>query len=656
MRYLVSVEIGPVVDIIAAARKTRDHWYGSWMLSEIAKAIALAAAKHDICNGTSSLVAPAADEKKLADVHFAMGDELKLITKEGVSEPQVRKLADALRSAANDKYRDLANDSKEYVTGRLKGGATGIDAAQWNGQVAKEVRAGTAGDPIEVYVAWTPYRERNSQAEEKAVDKKEGDPDKDENPHQVSLRELSWLMAARTACRNFGPSTSREIDGRMKSSLDGRRDSLVGKDTRAGTRRATDEGPNPLRLMGGEQLDALGLVKRLALIPTPASNDGETQRFGKRRNYPSTARLAADPWIRGVANRQADQFSQLINCCNALARTGSGGDSFLGRMSTGENDFPTYPQFKAFPFEGAVLFETRHPQFLDEAGENEPPEWSDYCEQLRKLTRVPGVGEPGAYYAAIVADGDGVGNALSTCKSIEDHQRFSRALSDFATSMRELVESYHGSLIFAAGEDVSAFLPVDQVLPCCDAMRRQFTQMMEDAGFTGLTLSVGVAIGHFMDALDATLESAREMEGRAKRKPKNQIAIRYASRGGAPVACVYSWADAPLTKFNTWVDLLQNGDLPHKVAYELRRLAEFYDVSIQAEQKKGDGSSERILRVVAAMKADALRALGRKQSTAEAEEHMQIGNLADPSALRNLAATIVIAEQIAKAKRQASGE
>lgn len=635
MRYLVSVEIGPVVDIIAAARKTRDHWYGSWMLSEIAKAIALAAAKHDTCNGTGSLVAPAADEKKLADVHFAMGDELKLITKEGVSEPQVRELADALRNAANDKYRDLANDSKAYVTGRLKGGETGIDAAQWKGQVTEEILDETVGDPIEVYVAWTPYRD---------------------DAHQACLSELSWLMAARTACRNFGPSTSREIDGRMKSSLDGRRDSLVGKDTRTGTRRAVDEGPNPLRLMGGEQLDALGLVKRLALIPTPASNDGETQRFGKRRNYPSTARLAADPWIRGVANRQADQFAQLINCCNALARTGSGGDSFLGRMSTGESDFPTYPQFKAFPFEGAVLFETRHPQFLDEADENEPPSWSDYCEQLRKLTRAPGVGEPGAYYAAIVADGDGVGNALSTCESIEDHQRFSRALSDFATSMRELVESYHGSLIFAAGEDVSAFLPVDQVLPCCDAMRRQFTEMMEGAGFTGLTLSVGVAIGHFMDALDATLESAREMEGRAKADNKNQIAIRYSSRGGAPVDCVYSWSVEPLTKFNTWVELLQSGGLPHKVAYELRRLAEFYEVSFQAEQKKGEGSKERISRVVAAMKADAFRALGRKQSTAEAEEHMQIGTLADPSALRNLAATIVIAEQIAKAKRQASGE
>ena len=41
MKYLVSVALGPVQDFIAAARKTRDLYAGSWVLSEISKAAAL---------------------------------------------------------------------------------------------------------------------------------------------------------------------------------------------------------------------------------------------------------------------------------------------------------------------------------------------------------------------------------------------------------------------------------------------------------------------------------------------------------------------------------------------------------------------------------------------------------------------------------------
>ncbi len=40
--HLIALSIGPVQDFIAAARRTRDLWFGSHMLSEIAKAAALA--------------------------------------------------------------------------------------------------------------------------------------------------------------------------------------------------------------------------------------------------------------------------------------------------------------------------------------------------------------------------------------------------------------------------------------------------------------------------------------------------------------------------------------------------------------------------------------------------------------------------------------
>ena len=39
-KYLISIAIGPVQDFIASARRSRDLWFGSWLLSELSKTAA----------------------------------------------------------------------------------------------------------------------------------------------------------------------------------------------------------------------------------------------------------------------------------------------------------------------------------------------------------------------------------------------------------------------------------------------------------------------------------------------------------------------------------------------------------------------------------------------------------------------------------------
>lgn len=38
MSYLLAISIGPVQEFIATARRSRDLWFGSWLLSELSKA------------------------------------------------------------------------------------------------------------------------------------------------------------------------------------------------------------------------------------------------------------------------------------------------------------------------------------------------------------------------------------------------------------------------------------------------------------------------------------------------------------------------------------------------------------------------------------------------------------------------------------------
>jgi CRISPR-associated protein Cmr2 len=40
-QHLWIISIGPVQEFIASARRSRDLWFGSWLLSELSKAAAL---------------------------------------------------------------------------------------------------------------------------------------------------------------------------------------------------------------------------------------------------------------------------------------------------------------------------------------------------------------------------------------------------------------------------------------------------------------------------------------------------------------------------------------------------------------------------------------------------------------------------------------
>src|SRR5437016_2992527 len=58
MKHLLSISIGPVQDFIATARRSRDLWFGSWLLSELSKAAALAIVQNS-GGDLESLVFPA---------------------------------------------------------------------------------------------------------------------------------------------------------------------------------------------------------------------------------------------------------------------------------------------------------------------------------------------------------------------------------------------------------------------------------------------------------------------------------------------------------------------------------------------------------------------------------------------------------------------
>jgi len=166
------------------------------------------------------------------------------------------------------------------------------------------------------------------------------------------------------------------------------------------------------------------------------------------------------------------------------------------------------------------------------------------------------------YYAILIFDGDNMGKWLSGKalgeKQKDDaylkkyHHRFSELLADFAKSAKEYVdENNYGRTIFAGGDDFLAMLNLNNVFDVVAELRNKFDQevsltlkneypeIKEDVNF-----SAGLSIAHYQHPLGDVLNTAREMEKRAKNIPeKDAFAIAVLKHSGEQQKMVIKWGD-----------------------------------------------------------------------------------------------------------------
>jgi CRISPR-associated protein Cmr2 len=231
-RYLMAISLGPVQGFIAAARRTRDFWMGSTILSECAKAVAreLMRSEQGPTNPPmfEQLIFPAVEINEvdgyLTPIDFD-ADNSRLHNKFDVSnvvmavvvgdKPQVRAFATHLETVAQERWRGIAREAAKHCRGHLR--------PDWDKQLKEHL--------IEFYSAWVPLADNYGKA------------------RQLVMR----LLAGRKACRNFAWWEGKS--GVPKSSLDGARESIV-RELRPKERRGR------LRVKPKEQLDLIGVAKR----------------------------------------------------------------------------------------------------------------------------------------------------------------------------------------------------------------------------------------------------------------------------------------------------------------------------------------------------------------------------------------------------------
>lgn len=505
--HLLLVTLGPVQEFIAQARRTRDLWYGSHLLSELARAAA-----RELAERGAVLIFPALDPGD-PELHPCLAPQrptgkppLNVANKllaEGPDGVDPKELARSTRDAVLRFWREgIAAPVKRACVGLL---APGIDAV-WDEQI---------NTFVEFTAAWAPLA-----------------------GYAETRRQVEAAVAGRKNLRDFVPWTEQR--GNVpKSSLDGARETVLAEPRSRDVRLV-----HRYRITEGEQLDAVGLVKRAG---------GEPEQFVPLVN------VALAKWIELVSDKAAGQLEALRNACQRL-----------GVAPVKREDLPCA---RAFPFDASVFLASRWGAVFEEQGlDGDPEEWGK--QHVRPI--LERLVEPYPYVACVVADGDRMGKAIDRLTSPEEHRSFCRALAKFPTEARRIIEQQHvGVLIYSGGDDILGFLPVAEAVPCADNLRRAFAARISSAcsNFPGEerpTLSVGIGIGHVMERMGDLLELGREAQRLAKRT-RDSLGIIVDKRSGGRRVWAAQWTDNPANRLQQDAILLKSRLSSRKV-YEIASL------------------------------------------------------------------------------------
>lgn len=521
--YVVILAVGPVQSMIAAARKSRDLWSGSALLSELAKACALSLKENN-----AELIFPAIsvdDHTSLEkNSNFSVGNKIQVCLKVE-NEQQLKDIVQQAKQVTRERFLEEAND----VYSSLKSSEIRLNI--WDTQV---------NDYVEVQAAWAKITAQQ--------------------PYAEAVSMASKVLAARKATRDFSQISADPyaVDFMIpKSSLDGARETVLQKDKK---QPLSNQSRAKLGLATSEQLDCLGVVKRLGLKK-------QADRFT------AFTRITAHAWIEKISSDE--NFAELKECYERLVK-----NDLATRVRGNEGIYDIFPYDAQFLYRSRLETELRN-----------FPEADSYNDTLMALFNQlkkhfwNKYGEPAAYGVLLLADGDRMGELLDKASDKDSHKKITVALSNFAGSVADTMRQYDGHCVYAGGDDVLGFVPLHQAYDCAKALSLSFKEKLLAIAQTLKaeqvpTLSVGLAITHHTTPLSVIREYASQAEKYAKGdhisdpiRRRNALGILLDVRSGNQTKLRFGWDDHNAHQaFAEWVNFYVNKSIPSRIAYDTRAI------------------------------------------------------------------------------------
>lgn len=632
LKYVVIFSIGPVQTFIASARRSRDLWSGSWLLSELAKACAKSL--NDLGDTKAQLIFPHVDKSNQADLEensdFSVGNKVQaVLTVDSVDE--LKNIIDNAKKSVKKRFIKEASNALS----RLPKDKHYLRETIWNSQL---------DDYLEIQTAWARFG--------------------DDNSYHDAAQKAGQTLASRKATRDFSPTRTisekdfitslvqlddarkttdknhnvikqpyQDLFMLPKSSLDGMRETVLKE---SGLQKNSLQ--RKLSLSKSEQLDTVGVIKRLGFEK-------------KAEQFTPFTRITAHAWIKEIAQKEPDALNRLKNTYHELCRLG------VASGVTGNNKV-----YQDFAYDAQLLYPSRLEVTLKEYQNSDDKEAKEIVDNLKvlKKTLAPlfqSYGEPYRYGVLLLADGDRMGELLDKAKTQVQHQEITQALSNFAGQVAYTMRQSSGHCIYAGGDDVLGFVPLDKAYKCADDLQKLFANSLSGvANKLGAenspTLSVGLAICHIMTPLGVIRELASQAEKFAKgdhvdesqstEKRRNALGILLSVRSGNDTKLRFNWDDlAGLNAFETMVNYYVEKQIPSRIAYDVREIyLRTCDFAIDDKRLQKDIQSAELLRM--------LKQARTNQSKKIADQTIDtLNELAKKIGLDNLANELIVARWFA---------
>ncbi|MEZ4618472.1 MAG: type III-B CRISPR-associated protein Cas10/Cmr2 [Caldilineaceae bacterium] len=548
-KVLLIFSIGPVQSFIATARRTQDLYVSSSLLSHLAK-VGVKAAEQ----AKAKLIYPVQ-----IDGQWPASVPNRFVAE--VDTTQINQIATAIEGAIQREWQTIADKTQKYFAKLAP--QQGWEAA-WHRQVDGWLETHWAA------WRWEEVNESYGQAF-----------------HRAGL-----AMDARKRIRDF----PKWPEPGEKCTLSGVHEAL-GPDTFDRQRIrdfwqkiAESNSVMPSELRSGERLSAISTIKRFA-----AKDIVGVTELGYRR-FPSTSSIAAASFRQSLLEQWED-LGDIVNAhLQALEALG------VTRFAEPE-PFPYLLAIKErvaeakrlLSYDGDFFYqETFEPERLKEAL-GKPADEAKRQKAIKTLSALltaaanhnQKIAPPHLYLAVLVLDGDRMGKLLSSCNSVEQHQKISRVLAQFAqTTVQRIVEVDHpGSLVYAGGDDVLALMPVNVAIAVAQKIQSALSQALQNALRTEgreqessrPTASAGIAIAHHIQPLEGALRAARSAEHAAKEElGRNALVVDVVRRSGEKQRVGMKWDDldaditdalAPILETQ---QLMKQKILSGKVGYDLQ--------------------------------------------------------------------------------------
>lgn len=265
-------------------------------------------------------------------------------------------------------------------------------------------------------------------------------------------------------------------------------------------------------------------------------------------SVPSVGYIAAAPWFGELLrknNKEPIPELQIFIDIATAPLTGQDNKYLPEREAKikcirDENDAP-----EVFGIDGNMLHEIAldNPNVFPKNKTHPGVDWNraqKTKETLKPLLQKYGAVSP--FYAVLMMDGDSLGKQMSILKKQDG---IAKGLADFTKSVSDIVWNNNGFLIYAGGDDVLALLPLEDALQCAAELRAHYQSCFTNRPVE-TSISAAIIYTHINTPMKNVLRDAHELLDDVAKDGagRDALAVRVYKSSGIALEWTQPWHKA----------------------------------------------------------------------------------------------------------------